>query len=88
MSTGASIKTPWNKTYYLTHDGDPDSVEPFLRELVNEADQELGDFITTLQDEFNRLADDNGHMLNRQGAGGTSYQYTIDGDGNIETEEY
>lgn len=86
MSTGASIKTPWNQTYYLTHDGYPEDVEPFLNELVEDAKGEE-DFLSTLQNTFNRLADDEGHMLNRNGAGGSSYTYTINQDGTIVSVE-
>lgn len=86
MSTGATIKTPWNQTYYLTHDGYPEEVEPFLNELVEDAKREE-DFLTTLQNTFNQLADDEGHMLNRTGAGGSSYKYTVKQDGTIVPEE-
>lgn len=86
MSTGATIKTPWNRDYYLTHDGYPDEVEPFLEDLINGAREEDGDFLTNLQHRFNDLADDNGHMLNRDGSGGSHYTYTITSDGTITTE--
>lgn len=87
MSTGAEIQTPWNQTYYLTHDGYPNEVEPFINGLVEEARNKDEKFLTALQNKFNQLADSQDHMLNRDGAGGTQYKYVVDRDGDVTSSE-
>ena len=59
MSTGAEIKVPFHNhvSYHISADGYPDTIGPFLKELIDKARDMDGEFLDNLELVFRREND-------------------------------